>query len=448
MGRPAKLPIDLVIPTPQRVYGDENEFIRETERRFHTMYTHMRNNSEAGFRRNAKLYSGNPDQFQEGDLCWVFSKRKVEGKPQKITDAWLGPYRVLGKPASCLLRVEPADVEGRPFTVHMSRVRRFRGALVGNKHRPPKEPLMGDAPDELAEEIGGPEQWVEPEDALVVPVQVPVEPEEMQDVMGPPPAPLKKTVTKQKGTRPKTVQAEWWRSGKRVRSPTRAGAGPEAEAGPSGKKSRPSQGEKRKAEGTQERPNKQGRREGTPIPERPKRNWRELLPDASEDESMAHDTSSGSDSSSDTETDQAIQKLEELTVCVPPGTRLPERGSPDAAGWDCRATQTVTLEPGRIAKVPIGLRLAIPKGWCGMLLSRSKLASEGIVVEAGLLDSDFRGPVLCVLRNCGNSARRIQSGERICQLVFVPVPSINWTTVDSLDDTERGENGFGSTGDQ
>ena len=450
MGRPAKLPIDLVIPTPQRVYGDENEFIKETERRFHTMYTYMRNNSEAGFRRNAKLYSGNPDQFREGDLCWVFSKRKVEGKPQKITDAWLGPYRVLGKPASCLLRVEPADVDGRPFTVHMSRVRRFRGALVGNKHRPPKEPLMGEAPDELAEEIGGPEQWMEPADALVVPVQVPVEPEEMQDVMAPPPAPARRVATKQKGTQAKATQSDmWWQNNnKRVRSPTSAEAGPEAEAGPSGKRLRSSQREKRKGSTTQERPNERGRREDTPIPERPKRKWRELLPDESEDESMEHANLPDSDHSSDSDTVQAIHKLEELTVCVPPGTRLPERASAQAAGWDCRAAQAMTLEPGKIAKIPVGLRLAVPNGWCGMLLSRSKLASEGMVVEAGLLDSDYRGPVHCVLRNCGNTPRRIQSGERICQLVFVPVPSINWTTVDSLDETERGENGFGSTGDQ
>ena len=82
-----------------------------------------------------------------------------------------------------------------------------------------------------------------------------------------------------------------------------------------------------------------------------------------------------------------------------------------------------------------------------MVLSRSKLALEGIVVETGLWDSDYRGPVHCVLRNCSGTARRIQSGERICQLVFVPVPSVNWTTVDQLDETERGENGFGSTGD-
>ena len=439
MGRPAKLPIDLIIPAPERVYGDENEFIRETERRFQTMYSYMRNNSEAGFKRNAKLYSGSSEEFNEGDLCWIFSKRKVEGKPQKITDAWLGPYRVLGRPAKCLLKVEPADVDGRPFTVHMTRVRKFRGALIGNKHRPPKEPVLGDDPDEQAQEVGGPEEFVEPADALVVPVQMPSEPEEITDVIKPPPpVPPKKVAPR--ATQAKATQSDMrppWRQSKRVRfSDTEAG--PEAVAGPSGKGAKPSQGEKRK-----------GATSPGTTHKKPKTRWTELLTDESEDELMLmeRDTpSTSSEHSSDSDTVQTLT-TEELTICVLPGTKLPEKASTGAAGWDCRATQTINLEPGRTAKIPLGISMAIPKGWCGMLLSRSKLASEGITVEAGLIDSDYRGPVLCVLRNGSDAARRIQCGERICQLVFVPAPSINWTTVDDLDATDRGQNGFGSTGD-
>ena len=436
LGRPAKLPIDLVIPAPQKVYGDENEFIKETERRFQTMYAYMKERSEAGFRRTAKLYSGNPDHFQEGDLCWVFTKRKVEGKPQKITDAWLGPYRVLGKPAACLLKVEPADVDGRSFVVHMSRVRRFRGAQVGNKHRPPKEPLVADMPDEAAEEIGGPEQWVEPTDALVVPIQAPPEPVEMQDIMPPPPIPAKKHADASKHKNAKTKQADaWWQSGKRVRSPTDA-AGSDGEAGPSGKKLRSSNEEKRQGDTTRAQPNKQVRREGTPIP-KPKSKWTDLLTDESGEEPMGQDPSDESDNSSDSDTMETIRKLEELVVKVPPGTRIPEKASPQAAGWDCRATQSITLEPGRIAKVPIGLRLDIPEGWCGMLLSRPKLAAEGIAVEATMVCREQHEPILCILCNRGPTARRIQSGERICQLVFVPVPSINWVSIQQSSETEH-----------
>ena len=83
-----------------------------------------------------------------------------------------------------------------------------------------------------------------------------------------------------------------------------------------------------------------------------------------------------------------------------------------------------------------------------LLYSRSKLATKGITVEAGLIDSDYRGPIQCVLYNHTQVPRRIQKGERICQALVLPVPIVNWQTVSYLDDTERGDNGFGSTDTQ
>ena len=96
-----------------------------------------------------------------------------------------------------------------------------------------------------------------------------------------------------------------------------------------------------------------------------------------------------------------------------------------------------------------------------LLISRSKLATEGITVEGGLIDSDYKGPVLCVLHNHTQLPRRINKGQRICQAVFLPVPDVVWTvnqswtaiSLDYLDETpspsnaaSRGEAGFGSTG--
>ena len=83
-----------------------------------------------------------------------------------------------------------------------------------------------------------------------------------------------------------------------------------------------------------------------------------------------------------------------------------------------------------------------------LLYSQSKLATEGITTEAGLIDSDFCGPIQCVLYNHTQIPRRIQKGERICQALILPVPIVNWQTVSYLDDTARGNNGFGSTGNQ
>ena len=94
-----------------------------------------------------------------------------------------------------------------------------------------------------------------------------------------------------------------------------------------------------------------------------------------------------------------------------------------------------------------------------LLISRLKLATEGITVEGGLIDLDYKGPVLCVLHNHTTTTRRINKGQQICQVVFLPVPDVTWTvnqswtviSLDYLDEipspshaTSRDEAGFGS----
>ena len=133
-----------------------------------------------------------------------------------------------------------------------------------------------------------------------------------------------------------------------------------------------------------------------------------------------------------------------VTVNITPDSLIPTRGTKGSAGWDCRANQSVTLEPGRPTKVDLGMRAAIPADWCLLLHSRSKLASEGITVEAGVIDSDFRGSIVALLYNHNHTARRIQKGERIAQALFVPVATINWQ-VTSLNETTCGDRGFGHT---
>ena len=80
-----------------------------------------------------------------------------------------------------------------------------------------------------------------------------------------------------------------------------------------------------------------------------------------------------------------------------------------------------------------------------LLLSRSSLASEGVTVEGGVIDADYRGVIQCLLHNSTDSARRINKGERICQALFLPVPNIQWIQ-GQLPPTKRDEEGFGSTG--
>ena len=135
-----------------------------------------------------------------------------------------------------------------------------------------------------------------------------------------------------------------------------------------------------------------------------------------------------------------------LEVEIMGSSSRPTKGTEGAAGWDLRANQTLTLQPYSRSKVDLGLRAAIPAGYAGLLVARSRLASEGITPLGGLIDSDYRGPWIAVLQNLTGDPRRIQKGERICQVIFLPTPLINWITVSELTATDRHESGFGSTG--
>lgn len=127
----------------------------------------------------------------------------------------------------------------------------------------------------------------------------------------------------------------------------------------------------------------------------------------------------------------------------------PERGSADAAGLDLRAAASAIIPPGGRERVSTGVRVAIPRGHVGLLFGRSSLASKRDLRPSnavGVIDADYRGPVLADLRNDGQAPREIAAGERIVQLVIVPVPAVTLQAVEELSSTERGGGGFGSTG--
>jgi dUTP pyrophosphatase len=100
-------------------------------------------------------------------------------------------------------------------------------------------------------------------------------------------------------------------------------------------------------------------------------------------------------------------------------------------------------------KVPTGLAVAIPEGYVGLIFARSGLATKFGVAPAncvGVIDSDYRGEVIVGLSNHSGEDYVIQPGERIAQLVLMPIVQAGITVVDDLDDTQRGTGGFGSTG--
>ena len=130
---------------------------------------------------------------------------------------------------------------------------------------------------------------------------------------------------------------------------------------------------------------------------------------------------------------------------------LPTYGSAEAAGADLYACldEAVVIAPGQTVFVPTGIAMEVPKGCAGLIYARSGLACKRGLAPAnkvGVIDSDYRGPIIVALHNHGNVEQIIAHGERIAQMVITPVLTPYYVQSDELDDTQRGNGGFGSTG--
>jgi dUTP pyrophosphatase len=130
-----------------------------------------------------------------------------------------------------------------------------------------------------------------------------------------------------------------------------------------------------------------------------------------------------------------------------PAAILPVRSSAEAAGLDLHSVEELQIQPGRRAAIKTGLSVAIPKNTYGRIAPRSGLAfKSGIDVLAGVIDSDYRGELICILINHDEQPFTVSPGDRIAQLIIEQIicPTPEWAT--QLDSTARNDQGFGSTG--
>ena len=142
--------------------------------------------------------------------------------------------------------------------------------------------------------------------------------------------------------------------------------------------------------------------------------------------------------------DVKIKKLRENAV-------IPTYGSEFAAGADLYASldEAVVIEPGETKFIPTGFAFEITEGYAGFVHARSGLACKRGLAPAnkvGVIDSDYRGEVMVALHNHGKAAQTVEAGERIAQMVIAPYITASFILSDELDETVRGEGGFGSTG--
>lgn len=134
-----------------------------------------------------------------------------------------------------------------------------------------------------------------------------------------------------------------------------------------------------------------------------------------------------------------------------PKAKLPTYGTEYSAGADLYVCmdEAVTILPGETKLLPTGLAIAVPIGYAGLIFARSGLATKKGLAPAnkvGVIDSDYRGPLMVSLHNHGTQPQLIEPGERVAQLAIVPVMMPEMELVEELDETGRGTGGFGSTG--
>ena len=131
------------------------------------------------------------------------------------------------------------------------------------------------------------------------------------------------------------------------------------------------------------------------------------------------------------------------------GASAPVNAKPGDAGADLAATEDRTLAPGERALVGTGVRVAIPDGYVGLVHPRSGLAARhgiSIVNAPGTIDSGYRGEILVNLVNLGTEPWTCTAGDRIAQLLIMPVVRAEFVAADSLPESERGDTGHGSSG--
>jgi dUTP pyrophosphatase len=131
---------------------------------------------------------------------------------------------------------------------------------------------------------------------------------------------------------------------------------------------------------------------------------------------------------------------------IHPEAKLPVYGHPGDAGLDLFAVVDRDLAPGEVFAVPTGIQVAVPPGHVALVWDKSGVSLKGVHRLAGVIDAGYRGEVQVVLINLGGAPFAIRKGMKIAQMLVQPVSAVQVVETAALDDTSRGEGGFGSTG--
>lgn len=135
-----------------------------------------------------------------------------------------------------------------------------------------------------------------------------------------------------------------------------------------------------------------------------------------------------------------------VDVVLDEGAKMPNRAHEPDAGADIFSPVKVTVYPGESVVIDTGVHMAIPYGWAGLLVSKSGMNVKHGILSTGLVDAGYTGSIRVKLYNHGHEAYTVKEGDKISQIVILPALLCGFSQVETLDETERGDGGFGSTG--
>ena len=135
-----------------------------------------------------------------------------------------------------------------------------------------------------------------------------------------------------------------------------------------------------------------------------------------------------------------------IKVKLDPDAVMPTRAHDTDAGYDLYSREDAVIYQNGSGKFDTGVHMAIPRGFCGLLVSKSGLNTNDGIQSTGLIDADYTGSICVKLYNHGPKAVEIKKGQKISQVVLLPIITPGLEQADDLEDTERGAGGFGSTG--
>lgn len=126
--------------------------------------------------------------------------------------------------------------------------------------------------------------------------------------------------------------------------------------------------------------------------------------------------------------------------------KMPKFAHDTDAGMDLFSPSRHVIPAEGMSQVPLEIKMAVPVRHVGLIMDKSSLAIRGLHVVAGVVDAGYRGEVIVAIRNLNQAPYVIEEGTKVAQMLILPVPYMTTAQVESLDDTARGEGGFGSTG--